>query len=150
MANLFVEQLKTVKMDAESQKNQILSNRHHREFLAYLKQIDYKYTGPYSLEEALDIFVSLESETKPIEALTDNELTVAVFLFYESILFMQMRIEQLTNHSKDILLLTKDELLVEREKYDSVSKLRNTLLGKFQHNNEKLSTSLIAGCFFQP
>ena len=131
MANLFVEQLKTVKMDAESQKNQILSNRHHREFLAYLKQIDYKYTGPYSLEEALDIFVSLESETKPIEALTDFIKETCPEVAYESILFMQMRIDQLSNHSKDILLLTKDELLVEREKYDSASELRNTLLGKF-------------------
>ena len=115
MKNTFFEQLSVPEIDTTIRNRPMLSQE-EEDFASYLNIIEFETGSSLSIDEAVELYYNINEDEERVHALSDDQLTCAIYIVYEAILFKRMRIEQLRNGSKNILLLNKKELMKMRAK----------------------------------
>lgn len=115
MKNTFFEQLSVPEIDTTIRNRPMLS-KEEEDFVSYLNIIEFETGSSLSIDEAVELYYNIIEDEERVHALSDDQLTCAIYIVYEAILFKRKRIEQLRNGSKNILLLNKKELMKMRAK----------------------------------
>lgn len=115
MKNTFFEQLSVPGIDTTIPNRPMLS-KEEEDFASYLNIIEFETGSSLSIDEAVELYYNINEDEERVHALSDDQLTCAIYIVYEAILFKRMRIEQLRKGSKDILLFDKEELMKMRAK----------------------------------
>ena len=113
MKNTFLEQLSVPEIDTTIQNRSMLS-KEEEDFASYLNIIEFETGSSLSIDEAVELYYNINEDEERVHALSDDQLTCAIYIVYEAILFKRMRIEQFRNGSPDVLLLDKEELMKKR------------------------------------